>query len=78
MNRYVIAELVQSDAVIATVRREFRRLFPSVKITDDDLKIMLANEVLKRDTIDGDAPKAAKATIRKAVAAIAKKAAKSM
>jgi hypothetical protein len=45
-------------------------------VTDDDLKIMLTNEVLKRDTIDGDAPKAAKALIKKAATALAKKAAK--
>jgi hypothetical protein len=76
MNRFVIAELVQSDAVIATIRREFRRMFPSVKVTDDDLKIMLTNEVLKRDTIDGDAPKSAKAIVKKAASALAKKAAK--
>ncbi|CAN1552369.1 Type I restriction enzyme R protein, N-terminal domain containing protein [Sphingomonadaceae bacterium] len=76
MNRFVIAELLQSDAVVATMRREFRRMFPTVKITDGDLKIMLTNEVLKRDTIDGDAPKAAKALIKKATNALAKKAAK--
>jgi hypothetical protein len=76
MNRFVIAELVQSDAVIATIRREFRRMFPTVKVTDDDLKIMLTNEVLKRDTIDGDAPKSAKAIVKKAASALAKKAAK--
>lgn len=76
MNRFVISELVQSESVVGTIRREFRRLFPTVKITDDDLKIMLANEVLKRDTIDGDAPKAAKATIKKALNGLAKKTAK--
>jgi hypothetical protein len=76
MNRFVIAELVQSDAVVAIIRREFRRMFPTVKVTDDDLKIMLTNEVLKRDTIDGDAPKAAKAVIKRAASALAKKVAK--
>ena len=76
MNRYVIAELLQSDPVIAILRREFRRLFPGVKATEEDLRIMLTNEVMKRDTLDGDPPKSAKATVKRAATALAKRAAK--
>jgi hypothetical protein len=75
-NRFVIAELLQSDAVIGTLRREFKRLFPGVKITDDDLKMLLTSEILKRDTLDGDPAKQAKSTIKKAVSTLARKAAK--
>jgi hypothetical protein len=38
--------------------------------------VLLANEVIKRDTLDGDAPKAAKAAVKKATSAVARKAAK--
>lgn len=75
INRYVIAELLLSDANTALLRKELRRLF-DIKVTDAELKILLANDVIKRDTLDGDAPKAAKATIKKATNALAKKAAK--
>lgn len=75
-NRFVIAELLQSDAVVATLRREFRRLFSGVKATDDDLRAMLTSEILKRDTLDGDAAKGAKSIIKKAVNALARKATK--
>ena len=76
VNRYVISELLQSEALIGTLRREFRKLFDGVRVTEEDLRIILANGVLKRDTIDGDPPKVAKAIVKKAVTALARRAAK--
>jgi hypothetical protein len=76
LNRYVIAELLLGDAVVATLRRELRRLFEGIRTSDEELRQLMANEVIKRDTLDGDQPKAAKATVKKAGAAIAKRAAK--
>jgi hypothetical protein len=78
VNRYIVAELLQSDAMIGTLRRELRKLFDGVRATDEDLRIILTTDVMKRDTIDGDPPKAAKAVVKKAVGAIARKAAKSI
>ena len=72
----MISELIQSEAVVSTLRRELRRLFDGVRATDEDLRIILTNDVLKRDTIDGEPPKAAKAVVKKAVTALAKRAAK--
>lgn len=73
VNRFMLAELLQSDNVVTAIRREFRRLFDNVKVTDDELKLILLNEVIKRDTIDGDHPKAVKAAIKKANAGLTKK-----
>ena len=76
VNRYVIAELLQSDAVVGLVRKELRRLFDGLKVSDDEIKTLLSNDVIKRDALDGEAPKAAKQLIKKAVNSIARKAAK--
>lgn len=76
LNRYVVAELLQSDALVATLRRELRRLFDGIRVSDDELKAILTNDVLKRDTIDGEPPKSAKALVKKATAALLRKAAK--
>lgn len=78
VNRYVVAEILQSDAVIGTLRRELRKLFDGVRATDDDLRVILTNDVMKRDTLDGDSPKAAKAIVKKATSALARKAAKAV
>jgi len=76
LNRYVIAELLLSDAVTGSLRKELRRLFDGLKITDDELRILLTNDVIKRDTLDGDQPKAAKALVKKVASSLARKAAK--
>lgn len=76
LNRYVIAELLQSDAVVGTIRKEIRRLFDGLKITDDALRVLLSNEVIKRDALDGDAAKTAKAAVRKAAGAAMRKSAR--
>lgn len=76
LNRYVIAELMQSEPVVSIIRRELRRLFDGLKVTNEELLVFLANDVIKRDALDGEAPKVAKATIKKAIAAQARKAAK--
>lgn len=54
VNRYVLSELLQADPVVATLRKEFRRLFDGLKVGDDELRIMLTNDVIKRDALDGD------------------------
>lgn len=76
LNRYVISDLLLSDAVVGSVRKELRRLFDGLKVSDDELRVLLTNDVIKRDTLDGEAPKAAKAMVKKAGSALARKAAK--
>ncbi len=74
LNRYVLAELLLGEPVVGLLRREFRRLFNGLKTTDEDLRIMLSNEVIKRDTLDGDHPKAARALVKKAGGSATRKA----
>lgn len=76
LNRYVVAELLLNDAVVATLRKELRRLFDGIRTSDDELRQLISNEVVKRDALDGDQPKAAKAAVKKAEAASIKRAAK--
>lgn len=76
VNRYVLAETLLAEPVIAAVRKEFRRLFDGLKITEQELRILLSNEVIKRDAIDGDHAAAARATIRRAEGAAKRKAAR--
>lgn len=73
VNRYTVAELLQGDAMITALRREMRRLFEGLKVSEEELRIILTNDVIKRDTLDGDQPKAAKTAVKRAVNAMAKK-----
>ncbi len=76
LNRYVLAELLQGDAIVGMLRKEVRRLFDGMKVSDEELRVHLTSDIIKRDALDGDAPKAAKALVKKATGAIARKAAK--
>lgn len=73
LNRYVISELMLGDGMVASLRKELRRLFGGIKTTDEQLRVILSNEVIKRDALDGDAPRAAKTAIKRASNALAKK-----
>ena len=75
LNRYVIAELLQSDTMLGALRKEFRRLF-DMKPTVEELRGMLVIDVMKRDTLDGEDPTAARAIIKKANSSLARKATK--
>jgi len=75
LNRYVIAELLQSDILLGTLRKEFRRLF-DMKSTVEELRGILVADVMKRDTLDGDGPLAARTVIKKASSSRARKTAK--
>ena len=76
VNRFVLVELLLSDAVVSSLRKEMRRLFDGLKTGDDELRILLTNDVIKRDALDGEQPKSAKALVKKASSTLARKAAK--
>ncbi|KQM99090.1 hypothetical protein ASE85_10160 [Sphingobium sp. Leaf26] len=75
VNRFVIADLLKGAAVSATVRKEMRRLF-EVKVTDEEIALLVATEVLKREVVDGDPPASAAAMVKKAERALERKRAK--
>lgn len=72
INRFVIAELLKGAAVAATVRKELRRLF-DVKVTDEEVALLIGTEVLKREVVDGDPPANAGAMVKKAEKALERK-----
>jgi len=76
VNQYTLGQLVQTDAVVAVLRKELRRLFPDLKIEPADLADLLVNGVLKREVVDGDKVEEAKARIKKAGQKIARAAKK--
>ncbi|MEO9613368.1 MAG: hypothetical protein ABJG86_09460 [Nitratireductor sp.] len=66
-NRFTVAAIVCSDPVVSVVRRELRRLFPDLKVGNENLKELIENGVLKREAIEGDKAKEAASRINKAV-----------
>jgi hypothetical protein len=66
-NKFTVAAIVCSEPVVSVVRRELRRLFPDLKVAQENLAALIAEEVIKREAIEGEKAKEAAARIRKAV-----------
>jgi hypothetical protein len=75
-NKYTVSAIIRSEPVVSIVRREIRRLFPDIKIGNENLAALIENEVIKRDTMEGDKAKEALSRIRKAANKLAKAKAK--
>jgi hypothetical protein len=54
VNRLIISAIVQSDPVVSVVRRELRKLADGVRVSGEEIKGILTNEVFKRDVIQGE------------------------
>lgn len=66
LSRFYLSAVVLSDACLETIRRELRRVSPDIKITTDQIKTSLTNEVLKREVVEGEKAEEARKVIAKA------------
>ena len=73
VNRFVIGATLLTEPVLNVLRRELRRLFGGVKVTNDDIEEILVANMLKRDIMEGDAAKQAKSRVSRAANKKAKK-----
>jgi hypothetical protein len=63
-NKFYLAAVVLSDPVIETIRRELRRV-SDAKVTVDELRDLLRDEVFKREVLEGDKADAAHKKVSK-------------
>jgi len=67
LSRFFLGAMVLSDSVLEVIRRELRRVSPDVRIDIDQIRTVLANEVIKREVMEGEKADGAKKKIAKAV-----------
>jgi len=65
VNRYVIANLMLSEPVLAVVRRELKKLADGMKIETEEIEAIVRAEVLKREVVEGEQADAAAARVNK-------------
>jgi predicted type IV restriction endonuclease len=53
-SKFVLAAAIMSEPVLEVIRRQLRRMSPDLKIETDDLRVTVAQDVLKREVIEGD------------------------
>lgn len=76
LSRFFLGALLLSDPVLNVVRRELRRVSPDVKIETDQIQKVLANEVIKREVLDGEQADNAKKKIARAAKKVLRQEAK--
>jgi hypothetical protein len=58
--------MILTDPVLEVIRRELRRVSPDVRVEIDQIRSVLATEVLKREVMEGDKAKEASRKIARA------------
>lgn len=66
LSRFFLSAVVLSEPCLDVIRRELRRISPDIKITADQIRAALTNEVLKREVVEGEQAEEAKKTVAKA------------
>lgn len=77
LSRFFLGAMILTPAVLEVIRRELRRVSPDVKIEIEQIRNVLASEVIKREVMEGGKAEEARKKIAKAASkalrAIAKK-----
>ncbi len=66
LSRFTIGALLLTPGVLSILRRELRRVSPDAKIGQEQIEAVLANDVIKRDVLEGERAVLAKRLIARA------------
>jgi len=66
LSRYFLGAIVLSDPTVEVIRRELRRVTPDIRITVEQIRTVLVNEVLKREVVEGEKAVEAKKIVTRA------------
>ncbi|MBT5029343.1 MAG: restriction endonuclease subunit R [Nitrospinaceae bacterium] len=65
VNRYTVGAVLLTEPVISVVRREVRKIKDGLKVSDEEIKELISNEVLKRDLVESESAQEAQKSIHK-------------
>ncbi len=65
LNRFTIGQIILTEAGIDNVRKCIRKLYPDLKVTNDEIHSIVFNEIFKREVVDSDDATEAKKAIVK-------------
>ncbi len=67
LSRFFLGAMIMSDSVVEVIRRELRKISPDIKITSEQIRNVVFQEVLKREVVEGEKADEAKKKINKAL-----------
>lgn len=66
LSKFFVGAMLQTKPVLEVIRRELRRMSPDVRIDIEQIKGVLAEEVIKRDVLEGEKADEARKKIARA------------
>ena len=65
MNNAFIGQLLLTDTILDSIRKNLKKIAPELKITNEEIYDLLSNDVIKRDVFEGEKSEDAKRRIKK-------------
>ncbi len=65
-NRFMIGNILCEEAVLNSIRKELKQVYPEIKVTIEEVSKVLTEEVIKREILSGEDSDEAKRKILKA------------
>ncbi len=65
MNRFVIGQVLLTDIAIDSMRKVLHKLYPDLKVTNEELSSIIKYEVFKREIIEGEQAEDARKKVQK-------------
>lgn len=72
LNRYIIGQIMLSTSVLDSVRKTVKKLFPDVKVDNEELHGLITSEIFKREIVEGESAEDASKKVAKAEKAYSK------
>ena len=60
LNKYVLSQLILTDPVVNTIRTNLRKIAKDCNATNEEIKSIIQDEIIKRECLDEEETKAAK------------------
>lgn len=64
-SKFIIGALLNTEEVYSIIRKNIKKLYEDVKITDEEIADIMANDIIKREILDSEESKKAKKDIEK-------------
>lgn len=65
LNRFIIGRVILTDAGLDGIRKCIRRLYPDLKVTNEEIHEIIHNEIFKREIVDSESAIEAKKAVAK-------------
>ena len=65
-NKFMLGNLLCEENILNTLKKELKTLYPDIKVTNDEIKNVLLQDVIKREVLSGEEAEEAKKKINKA------------